>query len=71
MLTRKQIKVVELLANGLTAPQAAAELGIAHETARKHTDLARKKLGVHTNTHLCCIAISEGWIQPVTLKTIR
>lgn len=65
MLTPTQLAVLKLLARGLTSPQAAEELGMSMETVRKHTAAARKNLGVHTNAHLCCIAIPEGWIEPV------
>jgi len=47
-LTPAQERVVALVAEGLSTPEAAARLGMAVSTARTHVKAAQARLGVHT-----------------------
>jgi DNA-binding NarL/FixJ family response regulator len=44
-LTRRELEVAELVADGLTSPQIAKKLVIAERTAEGHVEHVRNKLG--------------------------
>jgi ATP/maltotriose-dependent transcriptional regulator MalT len=45
-LTARQLQVLELIAQGLSNPEVGQELGISTRTAKAHSDVLRRKLGV-------------------------
>jgi DNA-binding CsgD family transcriptional regulator len=55
-LTRRQIEVLRLLADGANTETVAGDLGIALETARNHIRGLLRRLGVHSRIE----AIAEG-----------
>ena len=61
-LTPRQHEVLTLLAQGLTTPQIAADLGIAEETARNHVRMLLGQLGVHTRLAAVVVAFRNGWL---------
>lgn len=63
-LTPHAVRILELLSQGLTAPEIAAELGIACDTV--HEDLAalRKRLGVKKSNGLPLQGVRHGFIAP-------
>jgi DNA-binding NarL/FixJ family response regulator len=46
-LTEREVVVLQLLEDGLTANGAAARLGISTRTVQKHTERIYRKLGAH------------------------
>jgi ATP/maltotriose-dependent transcriptional regulator MalT len=46
LITDRQRKVIELIAQGLSNEELSQELGISPRTAKAHCDVLRQKLGV-------------------------
>lgn len=64
-LTERELIVLQLLQDGLTAPGAAARLGISPRTVHKHTERIYRKFGTH-NLHTALQAATElAILQPV------
>lgn len=66
-LTQRQTEIVELLASGLTAEQAADRLSRAVPTVRRHIQLAYERVGARNTAHLVAISISRGFIKALCL----
>lgn len=62
-LTPKEREVVQLLAEGLSTKQAAAQLGLSYKTVASHREHAVAKLGVRGVADLTRYAIREGLVQ--------
>ncbi|MDX6517153.1 MAG: Bacterial regulatory protein luxR family [Gaiellaceae bacterium] len=45
-ITRRQQQIVELIAAGYSNEEVGLELGISPRTAKAHSDILRRKLGV-------------------------
>lgn len=58
-LTNAEARLVALLVTGRRLEQAAAELGIAHETARTHLKAAFRKTGARSQTDLVRIVLQR------------
>jgi two-component system NarL family response regulator len=63
-LSRRELQVVTLLAEGKTAPEIAAELYISASTVDVHRRNLMRKLGVHNVVDLTKHAIRTGLILP-------
>jgi DNA-binding NarL/FixJ family response regulator len=61
-LTRREIEVLGLMAQGLTNPQIARELVIARPTAKTHVEHVIRKLGVSDRTQAVVRAIDLGLV---------
>jgi DNA-binding CsgD family transcriptional regulator len=61
-LTMSEVRVLRLLARGLTLGEAAGELGISRETARSQVKVARARLGARNQAHAIAIAVSAELI---------
>ena len=61
-LTMGEVRLLRLLARGLTLGQAAGELGISRETARSQRKVARARLGARNQVHAVAIALSADLI---------
>jgi PAS domain S-box-containing protein len=59
-LSGREIEVVQLLALGLTGPEVAEELHLAHNTVRTHVRNAMAKAGARSRAQLVAKALSEG-----------
>lgn len=59
-LTSRQNQVLQLVAEGLSTKEIAAELGISLKTAQTHRAKLMHKLGVHKASGLVRYAIREG-----------
>ncbi|MFL5826814.1 MAG: LuxR C-terminal-related transcriptional regulator [Thermoleophilaceae bacterium] len=59
-LTAREIEIVRLTAEGLTAPEIAEDLGISNHTVRTHARNAMAKLGARSRAHLVAIALGGG-----------
>ncbi|MDW5376809.1 helix-turn-helix transcriptional regulator [Halomonas sp. HP20-15] len=67
-LTKRQTQIVELLAQGLTAEEAAAKLSRALPTVRRHLQMAYQRVGARNTPHLVAKAVAGGWIKVVCLS---
>jgi DNA-binding NarL/FixJ family response regulator len=59
-LTPKTRKIVQLLTEGLTTKQIAAQLDVSHKTVASHREHAVAKLGLRGVADLTRYAIREG-----------
>ncbi|WP_216892845.1 response regulator transcription factor [Nocardia alni] len=63
-LTQHQIRVLELVAEGLTYGQIARRLHISESTVRFHVNGIKERVGVRTTPELIVTALREGLIDP-------
>ena len=59
-LSTRELDVVRLLALGLTGPEVAEELQLAHNTVRTHVRNAMSKSGARSRAQLVAKALAEG-----------
>ena len=59
-VTHRELEVIELIAMGLTGPEIAQELGLAHNTVRTHVRNATAKVGARSRAHLVARSLAEG-----------
>ena len=59
-LSRRQREVVRLVAAGLTGPEIAEELQLAHDTVRTHVRNAMATSGARSRAHLVALALAGG-----------
>jgi DNA-binding CsgD family transcriptional regulator len=59
-LTAGERRVLQLIAEGRTAKEIAADLGRAIDTIRTHRKNLMAKLGIHKQTDLVRHAVKEG-----------
>lgn len=62
-LTSRQREVIQLIAEGLSTKEIAAELGISVKTAQTHRANLMKKVGVHKASGLVRYAVREGIVS--------
>ena len=62
-LTPRQREVLQLAAEGHSAKQVAAVLGISPRTVEFHKYQAMEALGLHTNAELIHFAIKHGLVE--------
>ena len=60
MLTPRETGIVELIANGYSAKEVAAEIHIAPRTVERHIENARHKLRAKNMPHLVIRAVISG-----------
>lgn len=59
-LTRRELEVASLVADGAPAKNVAAALAISVHTARRHTEQVFRKLGVHSRAELTGVVMRGG-----------
>jgi len=59
-LSSRELDVIRLLADGLTGPEVADELQLAHNTVRTHVRNAMVKSGARSRAQLVVLALAEG-----------
>jgi len=59
-LTPREREVLQLLSEGRSTKQIAAELGLSEKTVENHRRQTREKLGLHTTAELTKFAVREG-----------
>jgi PAS domain S-box-containing protein len=59
-LSGREVEVIGLLADGLTGPEVADTLQLAHNTVRTHIRNAMVKAGARSRAQLVAIALGEG-----------
>lgn len=62
-LTRREITILQLLADGLTLRQVGTSLGISHRTVESHVTKLYRKLGVKTRVQAMAQGASLGLIE--------
>jgi DNA-binding NarL/FixJ family response regulator len=62
-LTRREIEVLQLLADGCSTKQLAENLGLSLNTVRNHVQSAINRLGAHSKLEAVSIAIRQGLIS--------
>jgi DNA-binding NarL/FixJ family response regulator len=63
VLTRRQLQILQLLADGGSSAAAARELDLSEETVKTHTKNALGRLGAKNRTHAVAIALRESLID--------
>jgi two-component system response regulator NreC len=63
VLSKRELQVLELLAQGSTNPQIGNQLGISHKTVARHRERIMSKLNLHSSTELVKFAIRTGLID--------
>ena len=58
--SRRELEVIRLLGMGLTGPEVAGELNVAHNTVRTHARNAMTKAGARSRAQLVAVALAEG-----------
>lgn len=61
-LTSREAEVLQMLAEGRSAKEAAATLSLSARTVAFHRDNVKRKLGLHKTADLIKRAITEGFI---------
>jgi DNA-binding CsgD family transcriptional regulator len=61
-LTARQLQVVALLVDGLTAEEIGESLGIARSTVYRYVQRAKERTGVASRSELVALAVSEGLV---------
>jgi DNA-binding CsgD family transcriptional regulator len=64
-LSRREREVVRLIALGLSGPEIAQELQLAHNTVRTHVRNAMTKTGSRSRAHLVAMTLADAahWPQ--------
>jgi DNA-binding NarL/FixJ family response regulator len=70
-LSSREVEVLQLIAEGKSNKQVAAELGVSFKTADKHRQNLMTKLYIHDIAGLTRYAIAEGIIEGTIRLTIR
>jgi two-component system response regulator DevR len=67
-LSRRELEVLAVMAEGGTDKDIAGRLFVSLNTARKHTQNIIRKLGAHSKLEAVVIAVREGVIHPLCRK---
>jgi two-component system, NarL family, response regulator len=62
-LTRRQLQILQMLANGGSTTAASRELGLSEETIKTHTKNLLARLEARNRTHAVAIALRESLID--------
>jgi LuxR family transcriptional regulator of spore coat protein len=62
-LTSREIEILELVANGYSAKEAASLLGIAPRTVERHTENIRLKMHARNRAHMVTQAVLGGLLK--------
>lgn len=63
-LTDRQLRVLRLMADGLTLKAAAAELHVSYPTAKNDAGQVLRRLGARTGAHAVAIGYQRGLLCP-------
>jgi PAS domain S-box-containing protein len=59
-LSGREREVIEMIARGLSGPEIAEELHLAHNTVRTHVRNSMAKTGARSRAHLVAMSLGEG-----------
>ncbi len=59
-LSRRQLEVLQMVANGLRNKQIAYELGLSEKTVKMHRGIAMEKLGARSSAEMVRLAVEAG-----------
>ncbi|NMC12329.1 MAG: response regulator transcription factor [Chloroflexi bacterium] len=62
-LSKRELQVLELVAEGCTNPQIGEKLGISPKTVARHRERIMRKINLHSSTELVKFAIRTGLID--------
>ena len=63
LLSRRELEVASLVAEGRSAKEIAADLFISERTAESHLERIRNKLGVHSRSQIAAWVVQERWLR--------
>jgi two-component system, NarL family, response regulator NreC len=63
VLSKREMQVLELVAEGLTTPQISDKLDISPKTVARHRERIMNKLNIHSSTELVRYAFKTGLID--------
>ena len=63
-MTEREIDVLRLVAQGATAKEIAARLGISPKTAQAHRDNVKQKLDLKTTAAMVRYAVRHKLVRP-------
>ena len=69
-LSSREVEVLQLIAEGMSNKQVAAELGVSFKTVDKHRQQLMAKLNIHDVAGLTRYAIAEGIIESSVQVTL-
>jgi PAS domain S-box-containing protein len=61
-LTRREVEVLKLLAEGLSTRGIASRAGISYFTARNHIQNGLRKIGLHSRAQAVSFVYNRGWV---------
>lgn len=67
ILTSRQLQVLELSCEGLTAPEISERLSLRPMTVKKHRHEIEVRLGARSIHHAVAIAFDSGLVSPFEL----
>ncbi len=70
-LTKRELEVLHLLAEGMSTREIAAQLVISSKTVSTHVDRVLAKVGVHSRVELVAAAYRRGLVGTQNLSTTR
>lgn len=70
-LSQREIEIASLLARGLSEKEIADKLCISPATVNNHTRNIREKYGLHKNSEIVLLYISQHNKKKFDLKSIR
>ena len=65
-LTRRELQVLELLAQRMTAQEIAQKLVLSDQTVKRHRANVYQKLGVHSRRQAIATAVALGFFPAVS-----
>lgn len=62
-LSIRELRILTLFAEGMTADQVADEIGVTTHTINFHSANAMRKVGARNKLHAVAIALKNGWLS--------
>lgn len=76
-LTHRETEILEMIANGLSAKEAAQSIGIAPRTVERHVENVRLKMRARNRVHMVTCAVGQGMLtvepegQAIALEDVQ
>jgi LuxR family transcriptional regulator of spore coat protein len=61
-ITSRELQILRLVAEGLSAKEVALELKIAPSTVERHIENTRLKTRTRNRAHMVAVAVTSGWL---------